>query len=159
MLNRAQPMGCALLTYMDAILVQSWLQNKSGTEIVSVTIPALSVWLSTRLNHDYSAIQSIYNTDATNVAVLGSNKSRPTRDDFINLTSSTTTTIMLSDYNYVIDHEIFYQYYRSSSDFMSVNMAYSGGAVFVQGHAYRPNTGSTTTISSEETPAILLLFY
>ena len=61
---------------MDAILTQMTLINKSGTEVVSVTIPTLSVWLSSRLEHDYSAIQTIYTTDATNVAVVGSNKSR-----------------------------------------------------------------------------------
>lgn len=144
---------------MDAILTQMTLINKSSTEVVSVTIPSLSVWLSNRLEHDYSTIQSIYSTDATNVAVIGSNKSRPLRSDFINISSSNSVNIMLTDYSNLIDNIIFYQYYNGPRDFMSVGMAISGGNVMVQAHAWRNSTGSSTTITSEETPAVLLCFY
>ena len=135
------------------------LINKSGTEVVSVTIPTLSVWLSSRLEHDYSAIQTIYTTDATNVAVVGSNKSRLFCSDFINISSSNSVNIMLTDFSNLIDNIIFYQYYNGSRDFMPVGMAVSGSNVMVQAHAYRSSAGSAITITSEETPTVLLCFY
>lgn len=107
------------------------LINKSGTEVVSVTIPTLSVWLSSRLEHDYNAIQTIYTTDATNVAVVGSNKSRLFYSDFINISSSNSVNIMLTDFSNLIDNIIFYQCYNGSRDFMPVGMAVSGSNVMV----------------------------
>ena len=152
--------GHALFIFsMDAILTQMTFINKSGIEVVSVTIPSLSVWLSNRLQHDYSAIETIYTTDATNVAVIGSNKSIPLRSDFINISSSNSVNIMLTGFSNLIDNVIFYQYYTSSTNFMSVGMAFSGGNIMVQAHAYRSSIGSTTTITSEETPVVLLCFY